>query len=183
MRTLESYNPPGLPGTARTIAAMHALVREGVRDVRVANVAKAVLRSVPRRDYRAEAQALLSYAQHQCRYVRDPVLPDGIERVSHPMVTVQTGGGDCDDLSVVLASLLASVGFDYAFRTIGDDARQPDLFRHVYVVAYVPPLGWVAADPSFEEPLGWEPSRRGTLLLPDGTTVAAAEVVRDWPPT
>lgn len=183
MRVTTSTTVGGLAGTAATIAAMHALVAEGVRDVRVANLAKSVLADLLRRDYRAEAEALLRWVQSNVRYTRDPSTVEGLERVSHPIAVLQQGGADCDDLAVLYASLAASVGFAYAFRTIGDDETRPDEFRHVYVVVEVPGRGWAAADPSFEEKLGWEPAREGTLLLADGTTVAAARVVRDWSPT
>lgn len=89
---------------------------------------------------------------------------------------------NCDGLSVLLASLASSVGFPYAFRTVGTDRSKPDEFSHVYVMLHVADRGWIPADPSFEQPLGWEPAQNGTLALPDGTTVAAAEVVRDWLP-
>ena len=182
MRVLSSNHAPGLPFTSSTIAAMHALVRLAVLDPRVSTAAKEILKDVPRRDYRAEAAALLRWTQQNARYTRDPQLPDGIDRVSHPLVTLASGGEDCDGLATLLASLAASVGFEYAFRTIGDNAAAPDEFRHVYVMLHVPNVGWVAADPSFEQPLGWEPSPDRVELLPDGTTVAAAPVVRDWHP-
>lgn len=183
MRTLLTPIPAGLRGTRRTIREMHALVRLGVEDPRVAHLASQVLNgSVARRDYRGEAQALLSYVQHNIRYTRDPWTAGGLERVQHPLVTLARGGADCDCGSVLLASLASSVGFPYAFRTVGTDRRRPDDFAHVYVMLHVPDRGWTAADPSFEQPLGWEPAVNGTLALPDGTSVAAAEVVRDWLP-
>ena len=183
MRTTTTEIPAGIKGTARTIREMHRLVALGVRDPSAARLAMSINNgATARRDYRGEAQALLSYVQQNVRYTRDPWTPDGLERVAHPLVTLQSGGGDCDDLSVVLATLASSIGAAYAFRTVGTDASKPDDFQHVYVMIYVPNRGWAAADPSFEQPLGWEPAAGGTLQLPDGTAVAAAEVVRDWLP-
>lgn len=166
---------------AQTVAAMHALAQGGARDARVRDLAARIVAGVARRDYRGEAAALLAWVQQNVRYVRDPLTTDGVERVQHPVRTLEVPHGDCDDLSALLAALAASVGFAYAFRTVGDNEADRDDLRHVYVMLLVPGDGWVAADPSFEEALGWEPSAAAPSVLRDGTVLARVESVRDWP--
>lgn len=186
MRPITSYVPDGPNVTATTIAAMHRLVKDAVLDPRFRMLAGQIAQEagVARRDYTGEAAALLAWVQNNVRYVRDPDLPGvGLESVADPRVTAATTRqGDCDDLSTLLAALAASIGFQYAFVTVGDDAGKPNEFRHVYVTIYVPGKGWFAADPSFEQPLGWEPDRKNVFPLADGTRVAPAAVRKEWPP-
>lgn len=175
----------GYAATATTIAKMHELVRLGVlgqHSLMLKGIVDQAIRHLPRRDYRAEAEALLQYVQRNVRYTRDAATADGVEVLQHPFVTlVQRSAGDCDDLSVALATLYALAGFPYAFRTVGC-GEDPLDFQHVYVVVYVPQYGWLAADPSYEEPLGWEPSRCGETVMRDGSTVARVTTSKDWEP-
>ncbi|MCC7075091.1 MAG: hypothetical protein IT383_27510 [Deltaproteobacteria bacterium] len=57
-------------------------------------------------------------SQAQLRYVKDPVLPartGALDTVQFARETLQTRSGDCDDLSVLFATLLESVGVETAF--------------------------------------------------------------------
>ncbi|MBL1213170.1 MAG: hypothetical protein D8M61_07480 [Ignavibacteriae bacterium] len=58
-------------------------------------------------------------------YVSDPRA--SVERVQFPSETMKIKGGDCDDLSVSLSSLLESVGIQTAFV----DFKEPDGVSHV----------------------------------------------------
>ncbi|MBI1944292.1 MAG: hypothetical protein HYS27_01280 [Deltaproteobacteria bacterium] len=56
--------------------------------------------------------------QAQLKYVKDPVLParsGALDTVQFARETLQTRAGDCDDLSVLFATLLESVGVETAF--------------------------------------------------------------------
>lgn len=67
------------------------------------------------------AQAIAMYqamSQAQLKYVKDPVLPaqsGALDTVQYARETLQTKTGDCDDLSVLYATLLESVGVETAF--------------------------------------------------------------------
>ena len=71
------------------------------------------------------AKALFSFVQ-EGNYVSDP--SDG-EFVQPPLQTFLTGGGDCDDGAVLLASLLGAVGVETKF------VFEP---RHVFIAAFLP---------------------------------------------
>ena len=43
---------------------------------------------------------------------------------------------DCDDFSMYCAALLRARGVDCCFTTVAANSKQPDVFSHVYVVAY-----------------------------------------------
>lgn len=51
---------------------------------------------------------LLDYVSNDISYVSDP--DDGLEYAKDPLGTLNSGGGDCEDQSVLLCSLLESVG-------------------------------------------------------------------------
>lgn len=61
-------------------------------------------------------------------YVADPLASN--DRVQFPHETIVVKGGDCDDLSVCLASLYESVGIETAFV----DYRANDKSRHVHLL-------------------------------------------------
>lgn len=66
--------------------------------------------------------------------------PDGVELVKSAKHTILGNKkyGDCDDLSVALATLLAAAGYKVWFRTIAWKKDAGDNFSHVYVVVELP---------------------------------------------
>ena len=65
------------------------------------------------------------------------------------------GKGDCDDFSMYAAALLRAKGVPARFCTIAADPEQPNVYSHVYVVAY--PRGRrVPLDVSHGPYAGWE---------------------------
>ncbi len=74
--------------------------------------------------------------------------------------------GDCDDFSMYGAAHLAASGVPCSFATVAADGNSPDLYTHVYLVAYPkdgPYAGMrVPLDLSHGPQLGWEvPNRYG----------------------
>jgi tetratricopeptide (TPR) repeat protein len=61
--------------------------------------------------------------QYQISYIQDPAIEAGgavLDKVQYPIETLRKKSGDCDDSSVLFASLLASVGIDCAFMSYPD---------------------------------------------------------------
>lgn len=61
--------------------------------------------------------------------------------------TLELRTGDCDQMSVLLASMLATVGYDVAYRIIAAKEDMP--FHHIYVLVGMPkhnPSKWIALD-------------------------------------
>jgi hypothetical protein len=68
--------------------------------------------------------------------------------------------GDCDDFAMYGAAHLRALGVPVAFATVGADPREPDVFSHIYLVAY-PQTGQfsgqrVPIDLSHGPYIGWE---------------------------
>jgi transglutaminase-like putative cysteine protease len=70
------------------------------------------------------------------------------------MMTLEGCIGDCDDQTVLLASLLESVG--YPTRFVIEGYTTPGEFEHVYMQALV--FGqFISMDPTEQKYMGWSP--------------------------
>ena len=138
---------------------MRKLVLAAYKDERINRLAREITIQLPRRDYEGEAATVLRWFQDSFRYTRLPWHPDGLQRLQTPSETLfdaPVRTGECASLSTAMAAVLMSLGAEIAFRTAGTDAAHPDQFEHVYLVINIPGKGWLSADPSYEEGLGWE---------------------------
>lgn len=156
--------PRGELGTVATLKVMKELVigKWGHRNPEVVLLAKKVVEDVspgPEKDYRAMADAILSFMKVEVKYELDPA---GLEYVQTPHYTLCVwGSGDCDDAATGTAALAMALGFRAAFRTVKGDAGRPDQWSHVYPMIGIPDNGettWLSADSTQKESyLGWNP--------------------------
>lgn len=110
---------------------MADLARKGLQSIKVRTKALEVTRGLLQKDYEAEACACLNYVRDHVRYVRDI---RGIETVHDPDTLLSLMAGDCDDKSILLASLLESIGHRTRFVAI---SYAPGVFSHVWVQDYI----------------------------------------------
>lgn len=69
--------------------------------------------------------------------------------------TGQPVEGDCDDYSMYCAALLKALGINCAFATVGASSKDPSVYSHVYVVAYIDGHR-IPMDCSHGKYAGWE---------------------------
>ena len=120
--------PDGIEGTKATLKIMRQFVREYKKTLPVRELALSLVRHIPgHKNWVGQIRALHRYVQKRIQYVRDIT---GIETIATPVVTIQTGQGDCDDQSVLLAALLESIGHPTRFVAIRQNSFGP--FVHVY---------------------------------------------------
>jgi len=89
-----------------------------------------------------QAKALFYFVRDELNYVSDP---SAYEYVKGPVESLQSTAGDCDDASVLLASMLGAVGIKSRFVFVTG---------HVYVEAQIPEAinrykqknGWIVVD-------------------------------------
>ena len=89
------------------------------------------------------------------RYTRDI---HGVELFQKADRTLDLGLGDCDDIAILLGSILGNIGYPMLIRVISTGG---DTFHHVYLVAGIPPHDpkeWITLDASQNEGPGWEVS-------------------------
>lgn len=151
--------PDGFAGTAAVVAKMREFAVNAYRDERVNRLARQITSAVPSRDFRGEADALLGWMQANFRYTRLPWNPRvALQRLQTPAETLfdaPVRSGECASLTAALAALAMSLGHEVMFQTAGTNPGDPNFAEHVYLMVNIPGQGWVAADPSYANPLGW----------------------------
>lgn len=143
--------PDGVAGIKETLRNMVDIARQGKKSLAVRQLAMRIISSVMQKNYVAEVRAIQAYVRDQIRYTMDI---NGVETVQTPDKTIQFNQGDCDDKSVLTASLLESVGHPARFVAIG---REPNVFEHVLVETRVANK-WVAVETTEPVALGWYPT-------------------------
>lgn len=143
--------PDGLAGTDATLRAMKKLVKAGKVDPLVRlNAAKLVADIRPQKSYAEMIRRIHAFVRDQIAY-----LPDirNVETLHPASFILQHKYGDCDDKSVLVASMLESIGFATKLVAVG---TAPNTCTHVYVEVK---LGrhWVAVECTENVPLGWTP--------------------------
>jgi transglutaminase-like putative cysteine protease len=158
IRTATRYNyrkkqiPSGLGGTRATVREMSKLARAGMHSPEIRQLATAIIRRTPEKNYGAEARELARWVQKNIRYTRDPV---ELELLTPAEKLIEIGYGDCDDMAILLAALLGAVGIRSRFRLVS--TRRAGSYQHVYVEARTAD-GWLPLDATRKDrPPGWEP--------------------------
>jgi hypothetical protein len=116
---------------------------------------------IPERDYKGECTAIFNFVRSRVRYVRDAHHMDTFQSA---MRTLEFGGGDCDDYTIVLGAMLRSIGYPVWCRVIQTPGSAD--WSHIYLVAGVPPHApnkqtgmSMVLDGSVNKPAGWSPPR------------------------
>lgn len=119
--------PDGVAGTRATLKIMSRLVKQFKVDPGLNLFAGDLLGSmgVPQYDEAGEVRALQAFVRDAITYRKDIF---DVETVRDPIVTLEHRFGDCDDKSVLLCTLAATMGYETAFIAIGFDG---EYFSHV----------------------------------------------------
>lgn len=147
--------PKGYAGTMRTASHVKRLIREGAKDFYVRQKAIDILlaRGVRPKNYLGEIAALFEWVQRNVRYTKDPFR---VEVLHTPRRMLELRAGDCDDMTILLGSMLESVGHPVRLVLTGPNAFQPRLFSHIYLE--VNHRGrWIPCDATMPHALGWSP--------------------------
>lgn len=142
--------PKGVAGTKATLNLMRDIVRMYRKHPLIRQTAAELVSDLPQKSWIGEIDRLHRFVRDHIRYLKDT---RGVETVQTPTVTLDLGQGDCDDKSVLLASLLESIGHPTRFVAIG---YQPGRYEHVYVETKLN-NSWISLDPTEPVPVGWTP--------------------------
>ena len=141
----------GYSGVQQTLRMMRQLVNQGKTNTQIRQAATNTVFLTPEKDEYSEAEALFNYVRDSIRYVKDV---NDIETLSTPMMTLEGRIGDCDDQTVLLASLLESIG--YPTRFVIEGYTTPGEYEHVYMQALE--FGqFISMDPTEQKYMGWSP--------------------------
>lgn len=142
--------PDGKAGTVATLKIMKEVANAGKISLPIRNLAVNLINHLPQKDYFNEVKILHRFVRDQIRYVKDI---RGVETVQTPDVTLRLRAGDCDDKSVLLASMLEAIGHPTRFVAIG---FRPDDFAHVYVESRIG-TKWIPLETTEPVEVGWSP--------------------------
>lgn len=145
-----------------TIALMQ---RYAVEDAQSECVEQAVQLACRMYGCRNVIDAIHRWVRSSCRFVHDEESSAALQRFDQrpivevllrPVEMLHFRRGDCDDFSMLAASMLLAAGIDCAFVTVAAEPSTPTDFSHVYVAAYPAAGGRVAVDASHGARIGWE---------------------------
>lgn len=158
--------PPGDSGSIQTAHEIKRLIKEGTADFKLRQfVLREMLRGVPEKNTIAEINAIHNWVRTHLIYRKDPVGIDlviGAPKILD-MILNGTSGFDCDDMVVFEGASLRIAGIPVDLVIIKGNPKQPNLYSHIYLVAYDPKTGKsITLDPIMKGPKfppGWEASR------------------------
>ena len=136
------------------VASLQAMIFKSVQDPEMRKLALKITSGCPERDGRCEAEAIYHYVKKNVRYSGD-IAPikfpsgevEGIDLYQSARRTLEFGAGDCDDSSVLIATLLSLNGITARLRVMTE--RKGDEWSHVLPLAGLPktePTEWVSVD-------------------------------------
>lgn len=148
-----AFIPTGSAGIADTLDRMVRIVREYRRNPTIRQLAVEVRQAarVPAKDWLGEVRALHRFVRSYITYVRDV---RNVETLQTPLRTLENRAGDCDDQSMLLASLLEALGHPTRFVAMGFGG--PQQYSHVLAETLVG-TRWVPAETTLDRPVGWSP--------------------------
>ena len=132
---------------------MRDLIRAGRKHPDVRAKALSLVNGFPQKAYAREIRAIFNFVKNNIRYVRDT---RGIELLHQPDKLLQIEQGDCDDKTILLCSLLESIGHPTRIEAIAQ--TNPLSFGHVFCATK---LGnnWLPLDATEPRAPGWHPRK------------------------
>jgi len=163
--TTEQNVGNGAVANLNTVEIMKKVARSRSRHPVVRSLAQQILTyyNITDHHYLDEAQAITQYVKNKVRYIRDI---RGVETLTDPLTLIDqikrgTAQGDCDDISLLIATLLLSIGHLPFFRIVKYRGRTGS-YNHIYVVVYEKnpgmkkPIRLVLDGIMKNKPIGWE---------------------------
>ena len=151
--------PDGVDSTRQTLRLMREYVRRGKKTPAVRQTALDLTNGMRQKDFIGEVKKLHAYVRDHIRYIRDI---RNVETLHPPEVILELEQGDCDDKSILLASLLESIGHPTRFAAV---AFRPGRYSHVYVETLIGNK-WVPLETTEPVEIGWRPPNvRHALLI------------------
>lgn len=153
-----SYIPEGVEGVRQTLKTMSRIVNQFKTDRQVRETALSIVRDLPEKKWLTEVSKILLWVQTQIRYVKDV---NGVETLHTPPEIFRLRQGDCDDKSILLASMLESIGHPTRFIAVG---FEPKKFSHVLVETRIGGK-WIKLDPITKWPVGQGPQGVKSIMI------------------
>lgn len=173
--------PRGELSLSARVARINKLIKAGSMHPEIRKIAGAVVAQrcahkqggwcVKEKDWKGEADAIFGFIRRNMRYTRDNAFADTFvapHRTLFDRATKDSGAiGDCDDYTITMGALLASIGHDVTSRVgaISNPGDPTPDYNHIWLVDTLPQGGAVARrgaggeyplDASVAMPPGWQ---------------------------
>lgn len=161
--------PAGTEGTKQTLKIMRDLVLLGKKAPRVRQLANDLTKDYPQKDRLEEIKTLHQFVRDNIRYLRDI---RGIETLHTAEKILENKQGDCDDKSILLASLLESVGHKTRLIALGFSKPKKSLLGTLTSSGYSHVLPqvfyrgqWISLESTEPVAMGWHPPNSKSALI------------------
>ena len=153
--------PSGKAGTVVTLKLMRGLVRRYKTAASIRTLSQILTRNLPDKNYTREADVIFKFVRDKVRYVRDV---NGVETIQTPIQTIKLGSGDCDDKSLLVATMLESIGHPTRFIAVGLNGGG---FSHVFAETKIGNNNdrWVSLETTQVVPMGMKPKNITSHLI------------------
>ena len=129
----------GVGGNYDTVKVMKRVARERAGHPLVRQLAAQIVmsRGIPSMHYLDESKVIGEYVWSKVRYLRDPLEHEYLQDPLKMITDIQNGRaqGDCDDMALLVATLLLSIGHRPLFRVVRYKGYLGP-YNHIYVVDY-----------------------------------------------
>ncbi|HEX75947.1 MAG TPA: transglutaminase domain-containing protein [Dehalococcoidia bacterium] len=129
--SLEKLQTEQMLGAVKVYTYIFKINTESVRDLTIRIVEDAA-------SDKEEITHIFNYVRDNIKYIKDPRYTQlDFDYIQSPSQTLDRGAGDCDDHSVLLASLLESVGYSTRLCFVDTDGKEPLEADHMNVIVTI----------------------------------------------
>jgi transglutaminase-like putative cysteine protease len=129
---------------------MGRMAKQGKTLPAIRHLALSITQNCSGKDWACEVASIQEWVKKNIKYRKDV---DGVETLQTPDNTLSYGSGDCDDQSILTASLLLSIGHPCRFMAV---AFHPNQFAHVFAETKIGPH-WLSVETTEPVDIGWQP--------------------------
>jgi hypothetical protein len=136
-------------GDGQTSAVIGLMAKYAAEDSESTEVRQAVAAAQRLYSGLTPEEQVYRFARSRIRFINDEALSQPFQRWYQDYIVetlirprdlltlpVPVAQGDCDDFSMLVASMLLAQGIKASFVTVAADDRDPNQFSHVYVASY-----------------------------------------------
>jgi hypothetical protein len=174
LKITTQFFPDGERGNLATVDFMKKIARERAVHPLVRQLGIKILNEAQTKSHNHadEALAIGRWVQQNVRYMKDP---DGVELLQDPVYVIQKAmtneaRGDCDDMALLIATLLVSIGIAPSFKVVRWK-NQSGNYNHIYVTVdegnYQLPKKLIALDAIVkDQEMGYELKSLSSKTIP-----------------
>lgn len=140
--------PNGVAGIRETLRIMSKITKQYKANPLVRELALRLTAGLNQKDWRGEVTRIHDFVRDRIRYIKDI---RGIETIHTPVELLKSRQGDCDDKSILAASLLEAIGHPTRFVAVGFNKN--GTYSHVFTQTKIG-NNWVTLETTEPWPLG-----------------------------